>query len=270
MSFESMSAENRSALNFQICCSFCRRRGHRLPNCNDERLNDFERRCVEFINNEFVEVRFRNFLLDQAIIDPQLIKAYAIKKCGSTTRHQIDRCIQNIINYFSPIDERNNQTLESETHLQVIQNSSQRTMIQNSILETMIDLFSTYSLPNTSDVQRNQLILQLQDYTLFIQAVNETGIFEFIADKKFNINTNLLDCRENLEENCECNICYENYEKTNFIELNCKHEFCKECIKKSLINETKDVPLCSLCRTEIVSFGIRKEIIKDEFIDLII
>jgi hypothetical protein len=99
---------------------------------------------------------------------------------------------------------------------------------------------------------------------------NETGIFEFISDKKFNINTNLLDCRENLEENCECNICYENYEKTNFIELNCKHEFCKECIKKSLINETKDVPLCSLCRTEIVSFGIRKEIIKDEFIDLII
>lgn len=268
-----MSAENRSSINFQRCCSFCRRTGHRITNCNDERLDDFERRCIDSLNdNQFNEISFRNYLLDQAIIDPQLLKAFAIKKCGLSTRHQINTYIENIINYFRPfMSERQNAGIASHEQVQQsVQNQSIAIMSQTSLLRSMFNLLSTSI--STNDNERTNAIEQIRAYMLFIEAIREIGEYDEdkLNDRKFNINTNVIEFDEITDEKCDCDICYENCSKKDFIKLNCNHEFCKECIKNSLKNERKDIPCCAVCRTQIVSFGIRDEIIKNEFTELII
>jgi hypothetical protein len=88
--------------------------------------------------------------------------------------------------------------------------------------------------------------------------------------RKFNIATRVRE--ENDEQiKIECNICYELCNNTNFIKLNCNHEFCKECIKnilkscKSNFNE----PCCAYCREVINAITYKNETIDEEFSDLI-
>jgi hypothetical protein len=88
--------------------------------------------------------------------------------------------------------------------------------------------------------------------------------------RKFNIATRVRE--ENDEQiKIECNICYELCNNTNFIKLNCNHEFCKECIKnilkccKSNFNE----PCCAYCREKINAITYKNETIHEEFSDLI-
>jgi len=88
--------------------------------------------------------------------------------------------------------------------------------------------------------------------------------------RKFNIATHVRE--ENDEQiKIECNICYELCNNTNFIKLNCNHEFCKECIKnilkscKSNFNE----PCCAYCREKVNAITYKNETIHEEFTDLI-
>ena len=88
--------------------------------------------------------------------------------------------------------------------------------------------------------------------------------------RKFNIATRVRE--ENDEQiKIECNICYELCNNTNFIKLNCNHEFCKECIKnilkscKSNFNE----PCCAYCREKVNAITYKNETIHEEFTDLI-
>lgn len=109
--------------------------------------------------------------------------------------------------------------------------------------------------------------------------LNENKIFE---SKKFDIKIDInneeninneeddIDNEDNDKNNlCECNICYESTEKYKFIKLNCNHSFCKDCLKKSLQNETRDIPCCAYCRANIDTIILNKEEYKEEFADII-
>jgi hypothetical protein len=88
--------------------------------------------------------------------------------------------------------------------------------------------------------------------------------------KKFNINKHITEENNKLVE-LECNICYELNNNENFIELNCNHKFCKECVKnilKTCRSDFKD-PCCAYCRTIITDFTYKNEKIQEEFSDLI-
>ena len=244
MSFENISAENRNMFNLQRCCSFCRRSGHRIINCDDIRLENFERLCRNMTTIGGMSV-FRSYLMDKALSEPNLIKAFAIKKCGLTTRHQIDACIESIINYFYSENQQTEITSEMATQSE--------------------------PLPETSTASQNPSVSELFDYMLFLHFIRD--IIEYNEDEiekiKFNITTNLINSDENLEEKCECGICYDSCEKINFIKLNCEHEFCKDCIKKSLQNERKQTLSCAFCRTDVSNFEIRDLSIKDELSEFI-
>ena len=90
---------------------------------------------------------------------------------------------------------------------------------------------------------------------------------EIRTNRKFNIQTKILECI-NTDE-CECNICYDSKEKQTFIKFNCSHEFCKDCVKKSLQNEERETPCCAFCRSDIKKLELKLESIKDEFDELI-
>jgi hypothetical protein len=55
----------------------------------------------------------------------------------------------------------------------------------------------------------------------------------------------------------ECPICFDTYNNENTIYTNCKHTFCKDCIKKHLnMFLDKPVPTCPICRTNITEIAL--------------
>ena len=84
------------------------------------------------------------------------------------------------------------------------------------------------------------------------------------ANQQLNIETTIAD-KDNLDEKCECNICYESCEMKYFVKLNCSHEFCKDCIKKTLETDIRTVPCCAFCRNEIKNIEFNLESVKNEF-----
>ena len=265
-----LNPENRNA-NLQIrFCSFCRRGGHNISRCNSESLLIFEIRCMNFITSEMRDSilqncmrRFRDFLLNEAIHNTNIVRAFAIRKCGSTTRDNIDECIENIIQYHTIqycINEQSQSHQDSQYNEEILLNSN--------LPQQTMDM----SNPRQFLYRRRRNVLNslflIQGYLLEIfQRVNESTP----TKHKFNIYTKVSEITPtNMCENIECCICYEKYEKKQFVKLDCGHEFCKDCIKNSLNHEIKEIPCCAFCRADIKNLEFRLESIKDEFNEFII
>ena len=105
---------------------------------------------------------------------------------------------------------------------------------------------------------------------MFMEMIRTIREASNVLDRKFYIKIKLSEKQDSLEEKCECGICYEEPEKINFIKLDCGHEFCKDCIKKSLQNESRQTPCCAFCRADIKNLELKQESIKNEFDELII
>ena len=89
---------------------------------------------------------------------------------------------------------------------------------------------------------------------------------------EINKNIEILVTKENklnkgLRKKEECNICYEKQSKCNFINLNCNHNFCKDCIKQLItinIEKNKCCPFCrgKISKIETNTYKIQKEFVK--------
>lgn len=261
MSLE-MNAENRNRNLMIRCCSFCRRPGHNITSCNSEPLGIFESSCLMCIGTGLLDtsinpfVRFHDYLLNEALRNPDLVRAFAIRKCGSTTRSNMDVCIERIIQYFTPnLQQGMNQIDTAET---IMREYSERHLNRRTLQE-YISLIGARS-PQTVST----LLLFMHMIINMRESVNES-----ISNNKFNIEFKNLENKSNINEIIECGICYDELSKNNFIKLNCGHEFCKDCIKKSLQNEIKTTFCCAFCRTEIKTFELYEENTKAEFNDIV-
>lgn len=271
MSSESFSAENRNALlpvPVRRCCSFCKNRGHNITRCNDVRLYNFERLCIENYMNSSSNNIFKDWLLEYAVIHHNLVKAYAVRWCVCSIRSYMSLCIDQIIIRIEALcyNLRNQQQNEIG-----IANSSELIPLSQSLptpeeqhtSETQIETIGERISPLVLGLMR-QRTLSSQDLvaiSLFLEMM-EAMRDEYIQPKKFNIETKINNTK-NYDE-CECNICYDSYEKDKFIKLNCGHEFCNVCIKKTFENVRSDYPHCAFCRVEIKTLEVCSESIRDE------
>jgi hypothetical protein len=69
--------------------------------------------------------------------------------------------------------------------------------------------------------------------------------------------------------NCECSICWEDKEVKDFVKLGCNHEFCKDCLIKSIRADLRENPCCALCRTEVKYLRSRTELVHSELENLV-
>jgi hypothetical protein len=60
----------------------------------------------------------------------------------------------------------------------------------------------------------------------------------------------------------ECPICYNNFDKTNTISLNCQHDFCLDCTQKMLNTKHKN---CPYCRDNIETITCYKKDVYDRY-----
>jgi hypothetical protein len=62
----------------------------------------------------------------------------------------------------------------------------------------------------------------------------------------------------------ECSICWDKKESDKFVKLNCNHEFCNECIIKTLAANKHRAPCCALCRADINNITSRSVDVQNE------
>jgi hypothetical protein len=239
------------------CCSFCYLEGHNITRCNDERIDRFERETINYI--EYIMVpredplsieNFRQHICHVAEEMPELVRAFAIRKCRSTTRNNMGDYIVSIIQYFTPIIRRyeEEELQRTETHFETP--------------EFRYIPPETHTLTSPDDYMYAAMFIEM------IRMIQMNYERVTNSDGKFHIQTKISN-EINLESKCECNICYEEYEKINFIKLNCGHEFCKNCIKQSLQNERRPTPCCAFCRADIKNLELCSKSIEEELRDLI-
>ncbi len=271
MSIE-LNAENRNSN--RRCCSFCRRPGHNITRCNSEIIQRFERETLDLIQlilshgqeNITNIASLRGYLLNKALEQPNLIRAFAISRCGLNSRSNMDACIIIIIQYFMTdliqnTEQNNNENIQETIIAEETPDPSNQRWSQFE--------FSEIGIRELLENEHNLYAMMFADIIRFIDTIRAISRTSQL-NRKFHIKTKISEDQDDLDKKCECNICYEEREKKTFVKLDCGHEFCKDCIRQSLQNEQRQIPCCAFCRADITNIELKLETVKNEFNNLII
>ena len=262
MNFENVNAEHRGQVislpprtRRPQCCSFCRGFGHNIRMCNDIRLLYFELRCAFIVQNmEEIEDLYLwiNRFASENIRNIMLIRAFAIRKCpGITLNSLITVCNYEIARYiFDNFKHRlSEETVESE-FVNVVNFLRREPQYRNGVL-------------NEEVINMGILMREMLTYRIHRNAATPREVEEPV---KYQICVKVNnDENENINELCECNICFEEKQIKDNVKLGCNHEFCKDCIIKTLkMNNTNNNPSCAYCRTEIKNIEVRTNDVYNE------
>jgi hypothetical protein len=219
-------------------CSFCRESGHNIKNCNDGMLFDFRDAClgnrIIFGYEEDSQQKFYNWLNEK---ETTIIKAFGARFC-KIKRNDKER-ISKIVNYIY------NFTLDEI--YEIINPENERLM--------------SYVL---SDVLSLRGLLFDERINITFTALENLLNIRNVIPEKLNISTTLtiLETRnENILE--ECSICYDSKNKKDFVDFNCQHNFCGECVLSTIKTKTSSLN-CPLCRGQVKNIMIHNPEIQSE------
>jgi hypothetical protein len=235
-------------------CSFCRRSGHNRLTCIDQRLLDFETdcsiRCQSMHPNEFNE-----WLCNSYGDQVSLLKTFVAKKCRISMNRVDVSVFTNAITHYI-----------YETYI-FQYNQQQSSRIESELLSVLIQLRN----PSPGQMHPSpELQNEIQNAILFLEMTgNIVNLDE--RERKFAIKSTLQPIKSvSKNEVIECCICFESFKKKDFIVLKCGHEFCNDCLKKSLVSDKRVKPCCAYCRTEIEEITCRTKTIHKQMTSMII
>jgi hypothetical protein len=132
----------------------------------------------------------------------------------------------------------------------------------------------------------NQLYYVLQDEIALLPPVERHDNYYYAnnphnVERKYNITQTMVSISDKSEDKDkdeddqyavkECPICYENVPGHNMVELNCKHEFCGECLSETLKTTSRNKePTCALCRADMQTFTTHSQQIYDEIAPMLL
>lgn len=258
-------------------CSFCRNHGHNIKSCNNIELLKFKKTIIEMRNNYILEPAVFSQLINELPVN--LICALAVRECNILARNASrNECITAIYNKYMRnailrLNEINSSnTNYSENELTEINNQINNYTNSNNNLtndtnnhltndtdnesnnEYDNDLISVSSSSDTeSDVEDESIITWQIDRTGNYEYLNKQNTCIYSITKTLNIDTTTFNNPSNYTK---CGICYEEKLKEVFIQLQCNHEFCQDCIYQQL-NIKKAT--CAFCREKMEHFNIRSQ-----------
>lgn len=244
-------------------CSNCRVTGHNVLTCDRENLLDFEARCAyecqsmekqEFINwikdnyknSQGLLKHFVDIHVDISTIMYNDISFYAYEIAGYIYNKYVTSAP--IINNMSP---RNLYYEYNETYYNNNNNYTNNPIepMEPSIDQELLhDSSGQYSINELIE-----LLYELEDDT---PNNNETV--------RLNIPCVYEKLGESSQDLVDCCICFEVKLREECVTLNCRHEFCKDCTKKSLKSDMRKEPLCMCCREKVTLITTRSFEICDE------
>jgi hypothetical protein len=298
----SFSAENRNAIQMQMpnqslrqrvqCCSLCRQRGHNITTCNSDRLLEFEVICADAVRNFENTDDFKNWLMHNYINDQLLLKAFVIRKYRISTRCNLEQYIHFITEYI--FRAYKNTPQQQPTYMQTtpaqttapLQQTTGPLQEQPLTYDQNVELLNRYetefsnyltSIRSRNTVREQMLEQQIAEidvvrsYIAYLAYLNALILREEIQQPTLTLTVETNE-EENLDENCQCSICWDNKEKSQFAKLECNHEFCKDCMKRTIETrsiETRTNLCCALCRSEITTIRLRTQEVHDEIAESI-
>ena len=225
------------------CCSFCGEQGHNYISCTSGWFADFEQLCAARANSLGTRNLFKEWLWDIYSEDILLLKMFCVRKFR-VSRVSLDVnlderiCLELITDYIFATY-FNNLEIELVRLLTELQNLRES--------EPMQDLFNIFGSEDN-----------FVGYTHASRLTRKMNI-------KLSVDSKMLE-----DTMCECSICYDEIKSKNFVKLTCNHEFCKDCMIKTIQTQRATKVCCALCRTEIESIQTKTEKIKENFEKIIV
>jgi len=219
------------------------------------------------LNINLSKIKFRHWLLNYSLDNISIIKAYSISKCGTTLRDNLAFIIDKITNYIYEMELEEGE-LDDLPDLIDAADTDDFIPFQatQEVSEADVRLFMAVStMLNLNDNIINPNLIQELYYSAIVQTHLSNQKYKSIKiiSTAEELTTTQID--EDLYSKCECNICYENMDKYTFVKLNCNHEFCKDCVIKTIkTTDTYKEPCCAFCRTNIDSITTQSDEIKAE------
>ena len=274
-----MSSGNRnySLTRPQRCCSFCRRPGHAVTRCDSDRIIEFEIMCELEVRSMDTLDEFKEWLTQNYINNSHLLRAFAVTKLRSNSRVTVLECIDLISQYI--FETYKNSVVEPEPLVE-----PEGAMLTDDIEADL--LLALSELRNIEHIQPLQEIEPVYNEQFISSRRRE--YMRYMADiLVFTMLNNMLipdgeeplaigtrpDIRSSIDdkfvENAsavanECSICWDKKDSDKFVKLNCNHEFCNECIIKTLAANKHRAPCCALCRSDINNITSRRVDVQNE------
>ena len=264
MSIDNLNAEHRGQINVlppsliprrRQCCSFCHEPGHNITRCDDNRIREFELLCATQVVTMTHQHEFKNWLREQ---DEYMVKVYAIRKFrvsfNATTLYRI-----NMITNF--------------IYRTYVYNSDPGRLDQEEFENDLMSFIQELSTERDEEIQENRRISEIHQLRAMENMLMREVFISMMSgiinrtlkedDRKFKIVSTVNEC-ENTDQNCECNICYDDKELQSFVKLGCNHEFCKDCVINTMKSNDKNKLCCAFCRTEVTKIESRTDEVKNE------
>ena len=262
-----LNNEQKLSRRMSRCCSFCRLKGHNIIKCNSDRLLEFEVICAEKVRNINTKIEFKNWLIENYNNDSLLIKAFAIRKSRVSTN--------DILIYIDLIVEYIFSTYKNELQLEEENQYDNNLDIENDLLNLLLQIRSNYVVEPIQQELIHQNMERMLMLEMSIAYLSNRYISNNEENNKIESRKNVINCtfyknkNHNINEISNCSICYDNKNLNKFVTLDCNHEFCDNCIIKTLQMNKNIIPCCALCRAEIKNIKTRTLEINAKIIETI-
>ena len=247
----------------------------------NERFRQFELECS--IKCQTCQLHeFCDWLRSTYNTQHEFLTSYAVRKINlDSTNSDINLVIIEITNYIYNLYTYNHSTnLQEFTSLEEADSNSELDDlpelidIEDNIVHDLTSIMVNLRNMDSEEVITDEMMRAslINDYTsaLLFQEMFTRIREERLLQKKFNIESVIELDEISYQEEKECDICFDSYKKDQFVSFNCKHEFCKTCVKKSIESDKRPHPCCGYCRTKICKMTSRTIEVQLELSELII
>jgi hypothetical protein len=245
------------------CCSLCRQPGHNILRCNSERILEFEATCANAVVNINNPDDFQNWLRQNYANESLLLKAFVSRKLSITRRLSLNECIHYIAEYIFRTYRNTPEVLLEDDDDDIpppLISANVNESFEENFNNVIANLTTIYNYEVTEDTNfQMSLIRQYTNYLfyLFRSLRIRDEYFQDQSQRTFVLSVE--NNNDNLDEMCQCSICWDDKELRQFVKLDCNHEFCKDCIRQSVPSETRTSLHCALCRGEVRTMRLRTQ-----------
>lgn len=264
-------------------CSFCGRYGHNVIDCNDIGFMTISADLInnkrKIINDESISYNDKKdvfcadlrYYAELSENKKRRLKCYAIRYCDARDEDDYFTWSMKICNEIYEMtyeeEERIISNINTPDYLEFDENDAVNYLIDadNLISENnVIHNLNTMSQQNARYTESGLRLLSFIAQIRMDEMLDEMVRLPNENDNKLEccVDSNVLE--NDLNKLNECSICYEEKKQIYFVGVNCSHEFCCGCMKKT-IEMTNTELKCPLCRTKITSLKFKNKELCENF-----
>lgn len=218
---------------------------------------------------------FKQWLIQNYINNSHLLRAFAVTKLRSNSRVTVLECIDLISQYI--FETYKNPSIETAPLLEEpplpddIEEDLMLVLSELRNIEHIQPLQEAEPVYNEQFIssRRREYMRYMADVLVFTMLNNmlpTDGEDQLAIGTRPNIRSSIDE--KFVEDPSvmanECSICWDKKESGKFVKLNCNHEFCNECVIKTLAANKHRAPCCALCRADINNITSRNVDVQNE------